>query len=191
MLSRRLRSSQPHSSFFALLMSSTDNNVDAKPEAASNISTTEERYIMCSACKSAYIPNLEIFRQSKVGCRVKCSVCEKEWFQTIDKMMRADDLAVLSDMPEEKIADVKRILADKNYPKYPRVDKIGLFVGNLPYSYTEQDLTDLFAEYGLIGVSLIKAPDGASKGFAFVDVKKLLSPPLCLPHRCDSTIDCI
>jgi hypothetical protein len=136
--------------------------------------TKEKRYIMCSACKTAYIPDMNLFQQHKVGCRVRCSICDKEWFQTIDKMMRADETATLSDMPEEKVAEVKRILADKNFPKYPRVDKIGLFVGNLPYSYTEQDITDLFAEYGLIGVSLIKAPDGASKGFAFVDVRTCL-----------------
>lgn len=46
-----------------------------------------------------------------------------------------------------------------------------LYVGNLPYTVNEQDLKDLFKEFGEINdVRLIKDREtGRSKGFAFVE----------------------
>ena len=45
-----------------------------------------------------------------------------------------------------------------------------LYVGNLPFSTTEDDLRDMFAKAGTVAdVALIKDRDtGSSKGFAFV-----------------------
>lgn len=44
-----------------------------------------------------------------------------------------------------------------------------LFVGCLPYSKTEADLTPLFDQYGPVEeVALLRKPDGSSKGAAFV-----------------------
>jgi len=40
-----------------------------------------------------------------------------------------------------------------------------LYVGNLPYDATEEELRELFASYGVQSIRLI-----AEKGFAFVDV---------------------
>jgi cold-inducible RNA-binding protein len=47
-----------------------------------------------------------------------------------------------------------------------------LFVGNLPYSATEDDLRGVFAQAGEVqSVSVIKDRDtGRSKGFAFVEM---------------------
>lgn len=47
-----------------------------------------------------------------------------------------------------------------------------LYVGNLPYSTTEDDLQTLFAQAGtVVSVSLIKDRDtGSSKGFGFVEM---------------------
>ncbi|MDX1653576.1 MAG: RNA-binding protein [Candidatus Competibacteraceae bacterium] len=49
---------------------------------------------------------------------------------------------------------------------------MNIYVGNLPYSATEEDLTDLFSEYGQISsVSLISDKfSGQSKGFGFVEM---------------------
>lgn len=46
-----------------------------------------------------------------------------------------------------------------------------LFVGNLPYSVTEQQLTEMFAQYGeLVEVKLvINKFDGRSRGIGFVE----------------------
>jgi RNA recognition motif-containing protein len=47
-----------------------------------------------------------------------------------------------------------------------------LYVGNLPYSATEDDLRTLFAQAGTVStVELIKDRDtGSSKGFAFIEM---------------------
>jgi RNA recognition motif-containing protein len=46
-----------------------------------------------------------------------------------------------------------------------------LYVGNLPFSTTEEDLRGMFAQAGtVVSVSLIKDRDsGRSRGFAFVE----------------------
>jgi RNA recognition motif-containing protein len=48
-----------------------------------------------------------------------------------------------------------------------------LYVGNLPYSATEEGLTTLFTEAGeVVSVVLIKDRDtGQSKGFGFIEMK--------------------
>ncbi len=48
-----------------------------------------------------------------------------------------------------------------------------LYVGNLSYSTTEEDLQNLFAQAGtIVSVTLIKDRDtGRSKGFAFVEME--------------------
>jgi len=49
---------------------------------------------------------------------------------------------------------------------------VNIYVGNLPYKITENDLRDLFAAYGEVtSVSMIKDKmTGQSKGFGFVDM---------------------
>ena len=49
---------------------------------------------------------------------------------------------------------------------------MNIYVGNLPYKITENDLRDLFAQYGEVtSVSMIKDKmTGQSKGFGFVDM---------------------
>ena len=47
-----------------------------------------------------------------------------------------------------------------------------LYVGNLPYSYTDQSLMDMFASYGnVVSTAIISDKmSGRSKGFAFIDM---------------------
>jgi RNA recognition motif-containing protein len=49
---------------------------------------------------------------------------------------------------------------------------VNIYVGNLPYKITENDLRDLFSAYGEVtSVSMIKDKmTGQSKGFGFVDM---------------------
>lgn len=49
-----------------------------------------------------------------------------------------------------------------------------LYVGNLPFSSTEDDLTKLFSKYGKVisTVLIIDKYTGQSKGFAFVEMEK-------------------
>jgi RNA recognition motif-containing protein len=49
---------------------------------------------------------------------------------------------------------------------------MNIYVGNLSYDVTENDLKDIFSNYGdVVNVSLIKDRDsGQSKGFGFVEM---------------------
>lgn len=49
---------------------------------------------------------------------------------------------------------------------------MNIYVGNLPYKITEQELSDVFAEYGTVNrVAIIKDKEtGRSKGFGFVEM---------------------
>ncbi|MFC1771657.1 RNA recognition motif domain-containing protein [Candidatus Margulisiibacteriota bacterium] len=49
---------------------------------------------------------------------------------------------------------------------------MNIYVGNLPYSISEQDLKDLFGEYGAVtNVKIINDREtGRSKGFGFVEM---------------------
>jgi len=49
---------------------------------------------------------------------------------------------------------------------------MNIYVGNLPYSVTEEELNELFAEYGEVSaVNMITDKySGQSKGFAFVEM---------------------
>lgn len=47
-----------------------------------------------------------------------------------------------------------------------------LFIGNLPYAFTEPELTEMFASYGdVVSIKLITDHfSGESKGFGFVEM---------------------
>jgi len=48
-----------------------------------------------------------------------------------------------------------------------------LYVGNLPYSYNDESLNTLFAEYGTVisAVVIMDRASGRSKGFGFVEME--------------------
>ena len=58
-------------------------------------------------------------------------------------------------MTETKVVELKAAINAQQWPKNPKVDKIGVFIGNLPYTYTEKELGEIFAEYGVTGMLLI------------------------------------
>ena len=124
-------------------------------------------YIMCSSCKTAYVMSEEEIGKGK---RVQCGVCEKEWFQSTDRLLKIGNENQIYNMTEGKITEIKRMINDHQWPKFPKIDRFGVFVGNLPYTYGEKELSDLFAEYGVTGISLVKDAEQNSKGFAFVEV---------------------
>ena len=143
---------------------------EIETQKESSLDETEKTFVMCSACKCAYLMSRQDLL--KRNLRVRCSICDKEWFQSLDRLMTTDNCTMVMDMTETKINEIKRILADKNLPRYPRTDKVQLFVGNVPYTYTEKDLTDLFSEYGILSVVLVRDTEGSSKGFGFIEVRQ-------------------
>jgi len=46
-----------------------------------------------------------------------------------------------------------------------------LFVGNLPFNVIDEDLNNIFAEFGVESARVVRMFDGASRGFGFVTLK--------------------
>ena len=127
-------------------------------------------YIMCSSCKTAYVMSeneiekkgiihtyyllVSILTYKFIGIRVRCGVCEKEWYQTTERLLKTDGNNILANMTETKVIELKAAINAQQWPKNPKVDKIGVFIGNLPYTYTEKELGEIFAEYGVTGMLL-------------------------------------
>ena len=139
-----------------------------KKEAKPIIHPEGSGYIMCSSCKSAFVVSESDL--GRRGMRVRCGVCDKEWYQSGERLLQSDSQNVLMNMTDAKVVDIRKAISERNWPKYPRVDKIGIFVGNLPYDYSEKEIGDLFGEYGITGISLVRDPTGLSKGFAFLEL---------------------
>lgn len=127
---------------------------------------TGDKYVQCGACKSVYIITPE--QLGERGRRVHCNVCDKEWYQTLERIMTIDESVMLNMIPDEKIPEIRRNIQTRNFRS--RGDRIGIFVGNLPYAYTEEEIGGLFAEYGILQISLVRDTEGESKGFAFLEV---------------------
>ena len=122
-------------------------------------------YIMCSSCKAAFLMTEEGLK--KRSLRVRCCVCDKTWFQTSERLLKTDGMHHLQNMTQEKIDEVRGSMNERQWVK---TKGIGIFVGNLPYTYEEKEIGDIFGEYGLIGISLVRDNEGQSKGFAFLEV---------------------
>ena len=137
----------------------------APPEVLRNDDRT---YCFCSRCKSAFF--MDEAKLGSTGSRVMCSVCNRDWFQTTGSLLKAGNAALVLSMPPEQIEQAKRNAAG-NFARYIHKTKATVFVGNLPTSYTEKDIEEIFAEYGILSTQLIRdKTDGTSKGFAFLEV---------------------
>lgn len=73
---------------------------------------------------------------------MRCYVCEKEWFQTSERLLMTNNQHHLQNMSEEKIDEVRRTQKATNWQsrQTSRIDKVGVFVGNLPYTFDEVNM---------------------------------------------------
>lgn len=146
--------------------SAMSHDADTAPDA--NNST---HYIQCSFCKSAYIVDLNKFDKD---FKVRCSVCGKVWFQRRDLVFALNESRqTLVPLSEDKVRAAQDLIAQKKSPRAALSNKVSVFVGNLPLSYNENDILDLFAEYGVVQVSMGRVTPGVQKGFAFIEVSSV------------------
>lgn len=77
-------------------------------------------------------------------------------------------------MPAEpfRVGPVLRWLVSRECESLPRMSAINIYVGNLPWSTTDQELGEIFAQYGqVLKAQVIKDRDtGRSRGFGFVEM---------------------
>ena len=57
-------------------------------------------------------------------------------------------------------------------PLLPEIENLKIYVGNMPYSVTSEDLSDMFKEYGGVeeATVIMDRETGRAKGFGFVDM---------------------
>ena len=82
----------------------------------------------------------------------------------------------MKEFPDDQIEAVKKNLSEGREARSGPPKKKGaitLFCGNLPFTYVDNDIIELFKPHGEVAsVSLVRAPDGRSRGFCFVDFVK-------------------
>ena len=106
--------------------------------------------LTCAKCKAAFPIDADAFGS---GRRVRCNNgdCNHEWYQTADRLQRLPENMELIEYPEkmrQRMREGKPAEAQTNFR---------VFVGNLPFVASEQELEDLFAEYGCVtGVSIAR-----------------------------------
>ena len=68
---------------------------------------------------------------------------------------------------------------------------MNIYIGNLPYSASENDIRDKFAEYGAVAsVTVIKDKfSGQSKGFGFVEMENNSDADQAIKALNDSPLD--
>lgn len=85
-----------------------DSNGISTRNMAKGVATTADAtfqplgasYIMCSSCKTAYVMSEEDVGKGK---RVQCGVCEKEWFQSTDRLLKIGNENQIYNMTEAKL----------------------------------------------------------------------------------------
>jgi predicted Zn finger-like uncharacterized protein len=114
---------------------SLDSQVDLNGDTTN--ASKDVTYVMCSSCKSAYIVSKEEIGR---GARLECAVCEKQWYQTGDRVMSLYDDYALRNMTQADEDNVKTFIEERGFPRTPLNQRFGIFVGNLPYSFDESDI---------------------------------------------------
>lgn len=102
--------------------------------------------------------------------RLECSVCQHSWFQSKDKLMTLREGFEMVTLPEW---DRDRISLNLKEGKNPRfMGDTKLYIGNLSFECTEQEVVNVFSEMGIVGdVSLVKDDQGRNRGFGFVTMR--------------------
>jgi predicted Zn finger-like uncharacterized protein len=128
-----------------------------------------ETYVKCGKCQTAYaITEDEL--GSRGGRRLECSVCGHAWYQTRDRIMTLTPEFELSTLPGRDLERIQNNLQEGKSAKFMGDKK--LYVGNLAFQCHEDDLYEIFGQYGDVGdVNMIRDETGRPRGFAFVTMR--------------------
>jgi len=135
----------------------------------------------CGKCRASYVITPEMLGEE--GRRVKCAVCGNAWFQSPGRLFTAregtsfkayDVEAYQERAPPRQRRELPSQDDVQGKTRHHRRGAITLFVGNLPFSYTEDDLRSLMETHGPIAsISIIvDAETGRARGYGFVGFEK-------------------
>uniref|UniRef100_A0A7S1TD30 RRM domain-containing protein n=1 Tax=Compsopogon caeruleus TaxID=31354 RepID=A0A7S1TD30_9RHOD len=131
-------------------------------------------YTECVRCGSKFaVSDREL---GDKGRKVQCGVCKHVWFQHTNRLSELAEGESLRDMtPAEQDIAIERTKtrsrrATSDAGASEGGSQFTLFVGNLPFSVSEDDLRVIFSQHCKVQRVHIATTEGRSRGFAFVDV---------------------
>jgi RNA recognition motif-containing protein len=75
------------------------------------------------------------------------------------------------ELPERDMKRIQRNVEEGKSPKYMGAGK--LYVGNIAFGSTEDDLWEMFGKIGMVGdVTMVRDEQGRNRGFAFVTMRE-------------------
>lgn len=130
-----------------------------------------DTYIKCGSCHSVFAISPDDLGERGKGRRLECSVCGNTWFQSKERVMTLRDGMELITLPQSELDRVAQNIEEGKPASYKGDGK--LYVGNIAFSCSEQDLHDEFAAYGEVGeVNLVYDKEtGRPRGFGFITMR--------------------
>eukprot|EP00536_Pseudo-nitzschia_multiseries_P016603 jgi/Psemu1/263734/estExt_Genewise1Plus.C_11620007 len=130
-----------------------------------------DTYASCGQCGSTYALTLEAMGPGKGGRRMECSVCGHTWFQSRERLATLGDGFEMIPLPERDMERIQLNIKEGKHPKHSGDFK--MYVGNISFQSTEDDLYEVFGEIGPVGEAiLVKDNDtGRPRGFGFVTMR--------------------
>ena len=102
---------------------------------------------------------------------MECSVCGHSWYQSRSRLLTLGDGFELIEMPQRDLERISQNIQEGKSPKYTGAVK--LYVGNIAFACTEDDIWEVFEEIGPVGdVSLVRDDQGRNRGFGFVTMRE-------------------
>jgi hypothetical protein len=143
-LSSSLPTSTPVATLSSITTFTKDNNISSSSSTNADTNIDNGYYFSCGSCKSVFL-----FKNAKElehgigtkGSRVRCSVCDKQWFQGLDKVSKIDETVSFYPISNQRAEEMKKFILDNNWARNPKGDKIDLFIGNLPFNFDENDIS--------------------------------------------------
>lgn len=150
----------PSTRTFSLQMSEAPKEVETRNKPNS--------YVKCGRCQTVYAVTAD--QLGERGRRLECSVCEHSWYQSSNRLMELRDgleMVALSDTDLQRIALNLQEGRAANF-----MGESKLYVGNIAFECSEQDLQEIFGEAGEVGdVSLVRDDIGRNRGFGFITMR--------------------
>jgi len=125
--------------------------------------------VKCGKCQAVYAITEEDLGKGR-GRRLSCSVCDHSWFQSKDRLMTVNDNFEMVPLPDPDKERISQNIKEGKHPGF--VGDAKLYVGNIAFECHENDLMEVFSEFGDVGeISLVRDEEGRNRGFGFITMR--------------------
>mmetsp|Transcript_8970 Transcript_8970/g.19380 ORF Transcript_8970/g.19380 Transcript_8970/m.19380 type:complete len:246 (-) Transcript_8970:166-903(-) len=129
-----------------------------------------ETYASCGQCGATYALTLEAMGPGKGGRRMECSVCSHTWFQSRERIASLGEGFEMVPLPDRDMERIQLNIKENRHPKY--CGDFKMYVGNISWQSTEEDLFEIFETIGPVGEAIMVYDNtGKSRGFGFVTMR--------------------